>query len=201
MTSVLGEKLREAIEKKSLAQTISQWDDEDNKQTLKDIPVIELPKTKRVAFPITSNASRATFDYVFNHAGSTTAEVAEALVKQGQKQGSILSLCSQMVRNGLFIRDASGKLFPLVNKYEPMKNAKKLREEEAAAKEVKVEEPKAKKVVLIKRRTEGGIAALAQEEAPKRQDPYKWNADEVVEGLSVLQARELYLKLKEIFGG
>ena len=96
MTSVLGEKLREAIEKKNLATTINQWDDEDSgtKQNIKDIPVIELQdKTKSSnSFAITSNASRVTFDYVYNNAGCTTAQVADVLETQGQKRSTVTSL-------------------------------------------------------------------------------------------------------------
>jgi hypothetical protein len=207
-TTTLGEKLREAIEKKSLATTINQWDDEDSatKQNIKDIPVLELQdKTKSSnSFAVTTNASRVTFDYVFNHAGSTVTEVATALEKQGQKVSTVTSLCYQMVKNGMFRKTSGGKLFPLVNQYEPLKNSKQLRNK--AIKESGFSDAPKKKVVIITRRTgstvdAGGIAALKQEEAPKRMDPYKWNADEYIEGLSVLQARELYLKLKEIFGG
>lgn len=200
MTSVLGEKLREAIEKKSLAITINQWDDEDSntKQHVKDMPVINLNNTihppvhKDTKFKVTNNASRATFDYVFNRAGKgNVQEVAAALSAQGQKESTVASLCYQMLKNGMFTKDAHGKLFPATKEYRPVKEAKEKRE--AYAK---------RKVVMIKRRTATeGIAALKQEEAPKRYDAYKWNADEYIEGLSVLQARELYLKLKEIFGG
>lgn len=112
MTSVLGEKLREAIEKKNLATTINQWDDEDSgtKQNIKDIPVIELPKTESTTkntFGITSNASRVTFDYVYNNAGCTTAQVADVLETQGQKRSTVTSLCYQMVKNGM-LRKAQG---------------------------------------------------------------------------------------------
>ena len=202
MTSVLGEKLREAIEKKSLAATISQWDDEDNKQTLKDIPVIELPKseTKRTAFPITTNASRVTFDYVYNNAGSTAFEVASALEKQGQKFSTVTSLCYQMVKNGMFRKAAGGKLFPLVSEYEPLKSAKQLRNK-ALKESGFTEEPPKRKIVIINKRTghtieTGGIAALKQETTTA-----PWSVDAVVDGLTLTQGRALYLKLKEIFGG
>jgi hypothetical protein len=202
--TTLGEKLREAIEKKGLATTINQWDDEDSatKQHIKDIPVIELPKTERKAtFPITTNASRVTFDYVYNHAGSTAVEVASALEKQGQKFSTVTSLCYQMAKNGLFRKTSDGKLFPLVNQYEPIKNAKQLRKK--ALKESLVEAPK-RKIVIINKTTGhklevgggAGIAALKQDPTTK-----PWNADDVLDSLSLTQGRALYLKLKEIFGG
>ena len=197
--ATLGEALREAIEKKGLANTINQWDDEDSatKQNIKYIPVIELPKPANNSFPITTNASRVTFDYVFNHAGSTVTEVASTLEKQGQKFSTVTSLCYQMVKNGMFRKTSDGKLFPLVNKYEPLKNAKQLRNK--AIKESGFSDAPPKKVVLIKRRTnEGaaGIAALKQET-----NTVAWSVDAVVDGLTLTQGRALYLKLKEIFGG
>jgi len=204
VASTLGEKLREAIEKKNLATTINQWDDEDSatKQNIKDIPVIELPKTEskpKHTFGITSNASRATFEYVFNNAGSTAFEVASTLEKQGQKFSTVTSLCYQMVKNGMFRKTSDGKLFPLVNHYEPLKNSKQLRNK--AIKESGFSDAPKKKVVMITRRTgntveTGGIAALKQETTTKA-----WSVDAVVDGLTLTQGRALYLKLKEIFGG
>jgi hypothetical protein len=206
VTTTLGEKLREAIEKKGLATTINQWDDEDSgtKQNIKDIPVIELQdKAKpKNSFGITSNASRVTFDYVFNHAGSTAFEVASALEKQGQKFSTVTSLCYQMAKNGLFRKTSDGKLFPLVNQYEPIKNAKQLRNK-AIKEGLGVETPKRKIVILNKTTGQklevgggAGIAALKQDTTTK-----PWNADDVLDSLSLTQGRALYLKLKEIFGG
>ena len=205
VTTTLGEALREAIEKKSLATTIKQWDDEDGgtKQNIKDIPVIDLQdKTKSSnAFAVTTNASRVTFDYVLNHSGSTVMEVATALEKQGQKFSTVTSLCYQMVKNGLFRKNSDGELFALVHSYEPIKNAKQLRNK--ARKEGVVAEAPKRKIVIINKNTGhklevgggAGIAALKQEQKPVL------SVDELVESLSLTQGRALYLKLKEIFGG
>lgn len=209
--TTLGEKLREALEKKALATTINQWDDEDTTQTkqhVKDIPVIKLDNTKpkdKNLFSITTNSSRVTFDYIYNNMGKyNVQEVASHLSKQGHKEGTVASLCYQMLKQDMLLKNADGKLYTTLTAFVPIKAAKTLRNEAARKAEQEVKTT-AKKVVVIKRRNanEGaaGIAALKQEEVGKRHDPYKWNADEVVAGLSVLQARELYLKLKEIFGG
>lgn len=204
-TTTLGEKLREAIEKKSLATTINQWDDEDSKQTLKDIPVIELPKQDSGnRFGVTTNASRVTFDFVLQHSGRVTAlQVADALEARGQKRGTVTSLCYQMVKNGFFRRDKDGVLTALVNKYEPLKNSATLRNKarKEAEKAAGFSDAPKKKIVMINRRTghtieTGGIAALKQETTTAA-----WSVDAVVDGLTLTQGRALYLKLKEIFGG
>lgn len=207
-TTTLGEKLREAIEKKSLATTIKQWDDEDNnmKQNVKDIPVINLnskPAAEKNLFHITTNSSRETFDFILNnHSVYTVQGVALNLSRKGHKEGTVASLCYQMLKQGMIAKTEDDKVYATIREFVPIKAAKTLRNE-AARKAEQAVKTTAKKVVVIKRRNanvEAGIAAL-QEKADVHVKKQQWNADEVVAGLSVLQARELYLKLKEIFGG
>lgn len=94
-------------------------------------------------------------------------------------------------------------MFPLVNQYEPLKNAKQLRNKaikEARYEQDFVDAPKRKIVIINKTTgheiTVGGIAALKQET-----NTAAWSVDAVVDGLTLTQGRALYLKLKEIFGG
>lgn len=90
-------------------------------------------------------------------------------------------------------------MFPLVNQYEPLKNAKQLRNK--AIKESGFSDAPKRKIVIINKTTGheitvGGIAALKQET-----NTAAWSVDAVVDGLTLTQGRALYLKLKEIFGG
>ena len=206
MTSVLGEKLREALEKKSiesensvLATTLKHWDDEDNTgQHLKDTPV------RTVVVPVTkekSNASRITFDFVRDNSGMYTVfEIANMLEAQGQKKSTVLSLLYQMLRSGSMRKTDRERISTVTAEYTPIKNTTYARKVE----QKKTQQTPPRVITLVNTKTGHktevgagkGIAALKQEttSAP-------WSADEYIAGLGVLQARELYLKLKEIFGG
>ena len=160
----------------------------DEEQTIKE-KVMTQPVTHR--FQPTNNASRETFAFIKNNPNLKASEIVRHMVKRGFKENSTVSLCTQMVRQGMVSKDVNGGLRVLQDEYAPLKAYKK------KAKVVKVEKPK-KEVA--------GLAALApQDKVDTSRSTIvlnrNWTAQGVVDKLSVMQARELYDLLKQIFGG
>lgn len=144
------------------------------------------PATKPY-FTVTNNVTRITFDYVRDNPGKTRKEIAVALEARGFKTSSVTSLLGQMVKQGM-LRESTGLLYVTTGEYAPLKSSKKMR---AVA-----ETPQApqRKVVTITRRA-------APEAEPTPQINSVWDAEVLLNTLSIKQARELYDELRKIFGG
>jgi hypothetical protein len=146
--------------------------------------------TDKPYFSVTNNVTRVTFDYVRDNPGKTRKEVAVALEKQGFKTGSVTSLLGQMVKQGLF-RENANLLYVTTGEYTPLKSSKKMK-----ALEEKPPAPQ-RKVVTITRRA-------APEAVPTPVPPnakFSATIPQLLDTLSVVQARELYDALRKIFGG
>jgi len=144
------------------------------------------PATKAY-FSVTNNVTRITFDYVRDNPGKTRKEVAVALEKQGYKPSSVTSLLGQMVKQGLF-RESTGLLYVTTGEYTPLKSSKKMK-----ALEEKPQAPQ-RKVVTIVRKPKA-------EPTPAPQINAAWDAETLLNNLSIKQARALYDELRKIFGG
>jgi hypothetical protein len=173
--------------KTALSSVLNQWEQDENKQITQQQ---EKPMGKQL-FKTTNNVSRETFNFIKTNPNKTTAEVANALEKRGFKEGSVTSICAQMSKQGMVTKDMYTKrLVALVPEYVPLKPAK-------AFKSVKV----------VKQAPQNaGIAAIApQEKVDTSRSTIvltrNWTAQGIVDKLSVMQARELYDLLKQIFGG
>jgi hypothetical protein len=143
--------------------------------------------TDKPYFTVTNNVTRVTFDYVRDNPGKTRKEIAIALEKQGFKTGSVTSLLGQMVKQGLF-RESANLLYVTTGEYTPLKSSKKMK---AVAE--KQQAPQ-RKVVTITRRA-------APEAEPTPQINAAWDAETLLNNLSIKQARALYDELRKIFGG
>ena len=176
--SDLKSALQKAIEKRAnplLTKTLDEWEQEENQ--------IMNRQPKVAPFPVTNNVSRATFNQVRDNIG-TTVHTVEALVARGFKKSSITSLITQMLRQGMIKKNSQGLLYTDLKEYTPLKSNKKIK----------------KKVVIIKRRAPSeGIAALKAEPTPVIKPP--WTPAEVLDKLTVIQARALYDELMRIFTG
>lgn len=182
--------------KTALTHVLSQWEQDEQKQITQQQ---EKPMAKHL-FTTTNNVSRETFNYIKNNPNKTSSEICDALAKRGFKEGSVTSICAQLVKQGQVIKDGNTKrLVAIGNEYQPIK----------AAKHFKTPVQPARKVVNITKRDkpmqDAGLAAIApQEQAVRRAalillndfDPH-----DLVNKLSVMQARALYDLLKQIFGG
>lgn len=130
-------------------------------------------------FGITNNVTRETFDHVKKNPGCTATETARVLETRGYKTASVTSLLAQMARQGIMRKDGY-KYFAMVDEYVPLK-ARLNRK------------PQAKKAVV------GGIATLPTPK-PEIKPSALATARDIVDTLTVKEARELYNELCKYFG-
>ena len=144
------------------------------------------PETTTMTMPhqkITNNATRATFNKVAENPGSTRSEVVAMLLTDGYKMSSTTSLLTQLLARGN-IRSLNGKLFANQNEYKPMERITPIKHR--VVKDV----PKAVPVVAVEEKPEPAVQINAA-----------WDADTLLNNLSIKQARALYDELRKIFGG
>ena len=143
-----------------------------------------------VHFAVTNNVTRITFEYVRDNPGKTRIEVAKALEKQGFKPGSVSSLLGQMIKQGM-MRESGQLLYATINEYTPIKGSKAMK-----ALAAKPQEQQRKIVKLVKPTTGKVLNAH-----PTPQINSAWDAETLLNNLSIKQARALYDELRKIFGG
>jgi hypothetical protein len=181
--------------KTALSNVLNQWEQDEKKQITQQQ---EKPMGKQL-FRTTNNVTRETFNYIKANPNKTTPEVCEALEKLGFKESSVNSICAQLSKQGQVVKDGYTKrMVAIGNEYQPLKSASKFKA---------LNEPKPTLKVVKRREApqDAGLAAIA----PKEPDTSRttlvlsrnWTAQGVVNNLSVMQARELYDLLKQIFGG
>lgn len=179
-----------------LSQTLNNWEQDEQKQITQQQ---EKPMGKQL-FRTTNNVTRETFNYIKNNPNKTTPEVCEALEKLGFKESSVNSICAQLSKQGQVVKDGHTKrMVAIGNEYQPLKSASKFKA---------LNEPKPALKVVKRREApqDAGLAAIApQEKVDTSRSTIvlnrNWTAHGVVDKLSVMQARELYDLLKQIFGG
>lgn len=204
--------LKTALEnskREALNKTLDAWE-KDEKETQLEKPVAT---GKQNLFEITNNVTRATFEYVRDNPRCTKEQVLKALSQYNES--SVGSLLAQFVLQERIIRDADGRYSTIVYEYKPlMTRAKWYKHKgiEPRAYNSKKKDKK-QKLIVVKRRTvedveaaraASGIETLAVAEAKSvgRFKQYKpWSPDEIVNTLNVMQARQLYDYLKNVFGG
>jgi len=204
--------------KTALSTTLREWDDdgEDAPPTPSVQPVsISFPATSNQKpamlnqHKITNNVSRVTFNYVRDNPGSTRQEIIRELGHQGFGKGSISSLLAQMRRSKM-IHDTNGLWYADVKEYAPIKNpnykskAKPKPEKKAttglgALLKAKLENtPMPSQAAL-------DAAARAMEPAPQRKAFVTLvrtkTPHDILKDMTVYQAHELYVHLKQMFGG
>ena len=153
----------------------------------------------KLLFPIKNNITRVTFNYVRDNPGSTRKEIITALDHQGFGQGSTSSLLSQLAKNNL-IHATNGLFYADVQEYTPVKKVKPLKSNGLKP---------AREIIKPKdvKKESAGIAALHPDTAelphPKRFVSLVRNRQpqDVLKDMTVYQAHELYVHLKQMFGG
>jgi hypothetical protein len=121
-----------------------------------------------------SGSTLATFNCIKNNPGKTRPVILDMLTTLGIKRGSSTSLLSQMVDRGN-VREVEGLLYVAQDKYSCL--------------------PRRKSVVAVEPPVEAVAVA-----APEPEAPTEWSASEVVDKLSVRQARAVLDELKVLFG-
>lgn len=180
--------------KTALAKALNEWTADDTAHN-------PAPTPAKPYFTVTNNVCRVTFEYVRDNRNKTRVEVAKELAAKGYKTGSVSSLLGQMIKQGL-ISEVSGFLQANSDTYTPIKSSKALKAMQAKAQA----KPERKHVTIVNTRTgevlnpkpSAGIAALPTK-APQINSA--WDADTLLNHLSIKQARALYDELRKIFGG
>jgi hypothetical protein len=211
--------------KVALSRTLQQWDDEGEPPSVQPVsasfsqptqPTQEIPVKK--TFNITNNISRVTFDYIKNNPGSTRKEIIEALEHQGFAGGSTSSLIAQMRRNNM-IHETNNAYYADIAEYRPIKSLKAMK---------KLEQVPAPPKRKYEKKAVTGIGALLREKLENTPMPSQDALDsaayamgtarvdvnkrlvslvrvktpeDILKDMSVYQARELYVHLKQMFGG
>ena len=200
----------------TLKNTINDWEKDDMQTT----QINTKPRSKRF-FDVTNNVTRATFDYVKKNPNLTSAEICADMTKLGYKESSVSSLIAQFAVQGLAERDDRGRYITIIDEYRPLKARKKTLK--IVPKPVDI--PKRKYVK--KSDTAGGIGALLKEKLENTPMPSRDALDaaayamggsaqankrfvslvrtktpeDILKDMTVYQARELYVHLKQMFGG
>jgi hypothetical protein len=208
--------------KVALSKTLADWDDEGEPPYVQPVsasfsqptqPTQAIPMKK--TFNVTNNISRVTFDYIKNNPGSTRKEIIEALEHQGFAGGSTSSLIAQMRRNNM-IHETNNLYYADIAEYRPIKSLKALKKMEAP-----IAPPKRK----YEKKAVTGIGALLREKLENTPMPSQDALDaaayamgghtpkrmislvrvkspeDILKDMTVYQARELYVHLKQMFGG
>ncbi len=152
---------------------------------------VATPAPSKSHFAVTNNVTRITFEYVRDNPGKTRIEINKELEAKGFNAGSVSSLLGQMLKQGM-LRENAHLLYATTNEYTPIKSSKKLKAMQT--------NPERKKVVLINKRT-GEVVSAAPKVEPTPQINSAWDAEVMLNNLSIKQARALYDELRKIFGG
>lgn len=204
-----------------LHNMLNAWEQDEQKQikgeptmTTFTQPTVPLPNGNgRRVFGVTNNVTRITFQYIRDNPGCTSGDVTDALVPKGYKASSITPIISQLIKCGTISRDLDTRqLRALTSEYRPITAASQ-RKRLSSIRHKKAE-PVQPKRAYAKRTQDVGIAALpvqvtappaVQEEASRATTTLLlsrgWTAQKEIEKLSVVQARQLFDALKQIFGG
>jgi hypothetical protein len=210
--------------KSALTKTLTEWDDDEGTfvpvpssaqpVSLSSVTTQGIPMAKKT-FNVTNNVSRVTFDYIKNNPGSTRKEIITALEHAGFGGGSVSSLIAQMRRNKM-IHETNGLHYADIDEYRPIKTLKAMNKEKDTAPKRKYE----KKAVT-------GIGALLREKLEAEPSQAALDASaafsmggtvetdrrafltklvrnktphDILSDMTVYQAHELYVHLKQIFG-
>lgn len=164
-----------------MSKVLSEWEKPTPEPQPNESTPMTAPKTT-YPFAVSNNVCRVTFDYVKNHAGTTATEAATALVKRGYKHSSVTSLMAQMVRQGMMRKDGF-KYFTIKDEYAPLKGKYKEKKLAKLAKE------------------QGGIATLPKVKPVAAPAVVATpTARDIVDTLTLREARELYNELYKYFG-
>jgi len=141
------------------------------------------PQPKTPMTTQTTSVSESTFNYIRDNPRIHKKDAIRGLTKLGFNPASTTSLISGMIRQKMVDQNYAGTLVAVVPKYVPLKVMSK---------------PKSKRDqvrIIVKGEDINGIAALAGK------PPVASSIANLLDNISVNEARALYLELKTMFGG
>lgn len=159
-----------------MSKVLSEWEKPTSEPQPTESKPMTAPKST-YPFAVSNNVCRVTFEYVKNHAGTTATQAATALVKRGYKHSSVTSLMAQMTRQGQ-MRKEGFKYYVTQDEYAPLKSTRAVK--------------------ATKKAVAGGIATLPKVKSVAV--AVKPTARDIVDTLTLREARELYNELYKYFG-
>jgi hypothetical protein len=178
-----------------LNDVVKKWDDEEKARTQVATPA---PNFEMGRHRVTTNVSRATFNYVRDNPAQTKTQITDALVRRGYNASSVSTLAAQMVRGGMATMDEKGGITTHLKEYVPIKNGAAI---------IRLKKKKGIKTPTNKigRPAKEGIAALSVQDAPTLPQatprPNSFDADKLLSTLSFADVLVLHKKIKTMLGG
>jgi len=180
----------------ALSKVLNEWDESNNQPENQ----VKQTQSKPYLFKATNNVTRNTFNAVRDNPGLVRKAILTKLETEGHKPASTTSILSQMIKQRLVREEENGKLYANFKEYRPLKSTSKPK--------VKVK-VKAVKAVKPKKPYQGPIEAEPQPQAmgiTKAQSAWTntrrvVDIDEWLSEVPLMQARMVYMRLKEIFEG
>ena len=155
------------------------WDDEGGAAVIETVTTKAKEATvPKQHFQMTNNVTRSTFDYVKHNPGNTRTQIVAALTAKGFKPSSTTSLVAQMLKQGI-MRETNGAVFAAQAEYTSLKTLRNKKEQDT---------PKPRPTYIPPVETPVQINSA-------------WDAETLLNNLSIKQARALYDELRKIFGG
>lgn len=195
----LQEALHKAIQTAPTPTIPAEWDDEGSTK------VVEISATPALAPAPSVHASRTVFNLVRDNPGIERDECVAKAVTLGVVRGSATSLLAQFVTAGIF-EYRQGALFAKVTEYEsPSTAIRRLRREA----EEKAEAQRRAEITAKRIATRMANKSLREKPAKPAPAPVAvpdpvvvatFDPAEIVESLTLRQARAVYDELKKIFG-
>ena len=201
--SALRDSLEKAIAEKQaraakLQATMDDWSEDEpvNEKPTAVITTTKDIKDTMTYTPKTVSISEGTFNYVKAHPYTTKAEAVEALAEEGYNRASTISLISHMIRQRLVSSDANGKLTAIVKAYTPLKATPKVVGRKPTVQPSRTEHKQINITVNGEpiSKPSGGIPMLVKPALAA-------SVKDMLDKISVNEARALYLELKSMFGG
>lgn len=174
------------------------WDDEGGAAVITETATTQ-PKEKPMKhlFTATNNVSRETFNYVRDNPGCTRMQALHDMETRGFNRTSVSSILASMLAQGLAEGNSTG-MRTIVDEYQPLKAPSAFRKQQQRLQEEKAARRAQRKQAKIVRRSK----PMVEENAPSlvlRPAPGAWSPTDVLNGLSVIQAKAVYEELQKIF--
>jgi hypothetical protein len=175
----------------ALSKVLNEWD-ESNNQPEKQV---EQTQSKPYLFKTTNNVTRNTFNAVRDNPGLVRKVILAKLETEGHKLASTTSILSQMIKQRLIREEENGTLYANFKEYVPLKGTSKPKVK------VKVKAVKAVKAAPIEAAPQPQAMGITKAQSAWTNTRRVVDIDEWLSEVPLMQARMVYMRLKEIFEG
>jgi len=181
----------------ALSKVLEAWekDDETTNQPEKQV---EQAQTKPSLFKTTNNVTRNTFNAVKDNPGLVRKVILAKLETEGHKPASTTSILSQMIKQRLVREEENGKLYANFNEYRPLKATSKPKVKVKAKPMTKAFK---EAIAIIKEAPQPQARGITKDQSAWTNTRRVMDIDEWLSEVPLMQARMVYLRLKEIFEG